>query len=50
MATVTGSQSDEWMKRTGENIWDPVREKEKDKIVKEKRKIVKIIIILVKKE
>ena len=36
MATVTGCQSDEWMKEP-ENIWDPVREKEKHKIIKEKR-------------
>ena len=36
MATVTGSQSDEWIKRT-ENIWDPGREKEKNRIIKEKR-------------
>ena len=36
MATVTGCQSNEWIKRT-ENIWDPGREKEKNEIVKEKR-------------
>ena len=36
MATVTGFQSDEWMKRI-ENIWDPGREKEKNKIIKENR-------------
>ena len=36
MATVTGSQSDEWMNQESKgNIWDPEREKEK--IVKKKK-------------